>query len=233
MTNDDTTERIAAMLSENMRRKNALHKPYNPVTGRNAYGERIIVEMPDAPIPLQYVPKQMLDENPFAKSLAQAGCLDSFILAKLHKRPSFELKEGLWTKWLQIRIRYDFEFWAAMFVKIKDKKSQNDIPFILNRPQQRLLATLEGMRLAGKPIRLIMLKARQWGGSTLIQMYMAWIQLVHRKTGTASSVPTSKMRRHKSKACIPNYSTTIRHGSLATTRSLHSDHSRSQAIHLV
>ena len=181
MTNDDTTERIAAMLSENMRRKNALHKPYNPVTGRNAYGERIIVEMPDAPIPLQYVPKQMLDENPFAKSLAQAGCLDSFILAKLHKRPSFELKEGLWTKWLQIRIRYDFEFWAAMFVKIKDKKSQNDIPFILNRPQQRLLATLEGMRLAGKPIRLIMLKARQWGGSTLIQMYMAWIQLVHRK----------------------------------------------------
>ena len=181
MTNDDTTERIAAMLAENMRRKNALHKPYNPVTGRNAYGERITVEMPDAPIPLQYVPKQMLDENPFAKSLAQAGCLDSFILAKLHKKPSFELKEGLWTKWIQIRIRYDFEFWAAMFVKIKDKKSQNDIPFILNRPQQRLLATLEGMRLAGKPIRLIMLKARQWGGSTLIQMYMAWIQLVHRK----------------------------------------------------
>ena len=35
------------------------------------------------------------------------------------------------------------------------------------------------MRLAGKPIRLIVLKARQWGGSTAIQIYMAWIQLVH------------------------------------------------------
>ena len=37
------------------------------------------------------------------------------------------------------------------------------------------------MRLAGKPIRLILLKARQWGGSTAIQIYMAWIQLVHKK----------------------------------------------------
>ena len=31
----------------------------------------------------------------------------------------------------------------------------------------------------GKPIRLILLKARQWGGSTAIQIYMAWLQLVH------------------------------------------------------
>lgn len=38
---------------------------------------------------------------------------------------------------------------------------------------------LEDMRTAGKPIRLILLKARQWGGSTLVQIYMAWIQLVH------------------------------------------------------
>ena len=181
MTNKIVPEQIDEMLAENLRRKRALHKPYNPVTGYNALGKRVTVELPDAPIPRQFVPQPMLDENPFAKSLAQAGCLDSFILAKLHKSPSFELKEGLWTKWLQLRIRYDFEFWAAMFVKIKDKKGQNDIPFILNRPQRRLLAMLEEMRLAGKPIRLIMLKARQWGGSTLVQMYMAWIQLVHRK----------------------------------------------------
>ena len=40
---------------------------------------------------------------------------------------------------------------------------------------------LEEMREAEQPIRLILLKARQWGGSTLIQIYMAWIQLVHRR----------------------------------------------------
>ncbi len=36
------------------------------------------------------------------------------------------------------------------------------------------------MRLDGVPIEIILLKARQWGGSTLIQFYMLWIQLVHR-----------------------------------------------------
>ena len=31
------------------------------------------------------------------------------------------------------------------------------------------------------PIRIILLKARQWGGSTVVQIFMAWIQLFHRK----------------------------------------------------
>jgi hypothetical protein len=41
---------------------------------------------------------------------------------------------------------------------------------------------LEAMRLAGKPIRLILLKARQWGGSTAVQIYMAWIQFFWMKS---------------------------------------------------
>ena len=78
-----------------------------------------------------------------------------------------------------LRIRYDFEFWCARCVTIKDKVSAQNVPFILNAPQRRTLAILEDMRLAKQPIRLIMLKARQWGGSTLVQIYMAWIQIVH------------------------------------------------------
>ena len=49
---------------------------------------------------------------------------------------------------------------------------------VLNVPQRRVLAVLEQQRLAGEPLRLVLLKARQWGGSTLVQIYMAWIQLV-------------------------------------------------------
>ncbi len=37
------------------------------------------------------------------------------------------------------------------------------------------------MRVANQPIRIILLKARQWGGSTLTQIYMAWIQTIHRE----------------------------------------------------
>ncbi len=51
------------------------------------------------------------------------------------------------------------------------------IPFELNYAQRYVLSVLEEMRHKGVPIRIILLKARQWGGSTLVQLYMAWIQL--------------------------------------------------------
>lgn len=79
----------------------------------------------------------------------------------------------------RLRFRYDFPFWAATCVVITDKITSRDIPFRLNRPQRRLTAILEAERRAGRPLRLIMLKARQWGGSTLIQIYFAWIQIIH------------------------------------------------------
>ncbi|MDE6377489.1 MAG: hypothetical protein K2K72_01960, partial [Duncaniella sp.] len=78
-----------------------------------------------------------------------------------------------------LRFRHDFEFWAAKCVRITDKTTKRLIPFTLNAPQRRLLQELESQRLASMPIRIIMLKARQWGGSTLVQIYFAWIQIIH------------------------------------------------------
>ena len=75
------------------------------------------------------------------------------------------------------RIRHDFEYWCWRCVKIIDKMSGRLIPFVLNRPQRKLLAAMEEQRAAGQPVRIILLKARQWGGSTLVQMYIAWLQI--------------------------------------------------------
>lgn len=72
----------------------------------------------------------------------------------------------------------DFPLWCRECVKVSDKLTGTPVPFLLNAPQRRVLSYLESQRTAGEPIRLIMLKARQWGGSTLVQMYMAWMQLV-------------------------------------------------------
>ena len=83
------------------------------------------------------------------------------------------------TDFARLRFRYDFPFWAVSCVVITDKMTSADIPFRLNRPQRRLVGLLEAERRAGRPLRLIMLKARQWGGSTLIQIYFAWIQIIH------------------------------------------------------
>lgn len=77
------------------------------------------------------------------------------------------------------RLSHDFEFWAYLCVKIQDKLTKRPIPFKLNRGQRRLIAKFEEMRADGIPIRVILVKARQWGGSTATQMYMLWLQLFH------------------------------------------------------
>lgn len=93
-----------------------------------------------------------------------------------------EWREGLTgVAFDRLRCRHDFEFWAWRCVRIKDKITGADVAFVLNRPQRRLLEVFEAQRLAGKPIRVILLKSRQWGGSTLTQIYMAWIQIEHRR----------------------------------------------------
>ena len=81
----------------------------------------------------------------------------------------------------KVRIQEDFEFWCARCVTVKDKLSGRNVPLVLNRPQRRLAALMERQRSAGRPVRVILLKARQWGGSTLAQMYLAWMQLVRHR----------------------------------------------------
>lgn len=78
----------------------------------------------------------------------------------------------------RLRCEHDFEYWAATSVKIQDKVTKKRVAFKLNRGQRKVLEVLERQRADGRPLRIIVLKARQWGCSTLIQAYMAWIQLV-------------------------------------------------------
>lgn len=143
------------ILKENARRDALRMAPYDQMTGEGCCGERKEVTAPDGTF--CRVPATMLADP----ALAQA-------------RVSRQA-------WDRLRARHDFEFWCARCVSIKDKLSGNLTPLVLNRPQRRLTAELERQRTAGKPIRLIMLKARQWGGSTLVQMYMAWMQTVRRR----------------------------------------------------
>ena len=63
-----------------------------------------------------------------------------------------------------------------MIYKIVDKDDGTTVPYILNYGQRLLLAAQEEMRQAGKPIRIVMPKARQFGGSTETQLYGKWMQ---------------------------------------------------------
>ena len=169
---------ISKILQENERRRAIVFAPFNPVTGEGNIGQRVAFTVSDYPIPTQYLPVEMMDE-PFVKSLSKAGSVDAFIRDALLLPVTDEARDKVVEEFIRIRQKHDYPFWAAMFAYIKRKGGGTDVLFRLNRPQRKLIKRLEKMRKAGKPIRLILLKARQWGGSTAIQIYMAWLQLVH------------------------------------------------------
>lgn len=169
---------IETIIQENERRRLEVFAPFNPITGEGSIGQRVSFTISDYPISTQYLPIEMMDE-PFVKSLQKAGSVESLIRDVLQLPVTEESCEKVVEEFIRIRKKYDFPFWAAMFVYIKRKGGGSDVLFRLNKPQRKLIHRLEKMRKAGKPIRLILLKARQWGGSTAIQIYMSWLQLVH------------------------------------------------------
>ena len=179
---DDIEAQVLNLLKENDRRRAVLFGTFNPVTGEGSVGERVAFTIPDFPIATQYLPVEMMDE-PFVKELQKAGSVHALIKRYIVGWSIDSIYEEAYNKvveqFTRIRIKYDFPFWAATLVYIKRKGGGKDVLFRLNRPQRRLVERFEKMRRAGKPIRLIILKARQWGGSTCTQLYMAWLQLVH------------------------------------------------------
>lgn len=148
-----TTEEI---LREDARRMEQRQGDYDPIAGTGCLGERVRVKTPSHHGQEALVPVGMT--------------LD----------PAYREARRSMAAWKRLRCRHDFEFWCATCATIRDKTTGRDIRFRLNAPQRRVAAILEKDRLAERPIRMILLKARQWGGSTLVQLYMAWIQSCHR-----------------------------------------------------
>ena len=190
-TGEENIERaVAQLIRENERRNAEKHAYFNPITGEGSTfaQERVRVEIPDFPLPVMWLPKEMLDV-PLVRLLVKAGTVENFFeksIAPAYAKKGVlydytdEEKRKIVEEFIRIRLRFDYPFWAAFLVYIKNKGGGEDVLFRLNRPQRRLVERLERRRLAGQPVRLVLLKARQWGGSTCIQMYMAWLQLVHK-----------------------------------------------------
>lgn len=177
-----TEKEITGIIEENNRRKAVIESPYNPVTGEGSPIERFRLSYFGGGQLWTYsVPIQMYKENkPVLDALIEAGSIEDLLKLK-GINPTPLAVSGFINELTELRFKYDFEFWAYLAARIQDKSSKRIIPFKLNKPQLKTLVELEKMRVAGEPIRAIILKARQWGGSTLIQIYMAWIQIIHKK----------------------------------------------------
>lgn len=167
------------IIEENNRRNDIINTPFNPVTGEHSILERETLHIPDFPIPLQYVPLAMT-KNPLVKAIRRHKTIRQYIVKCLKTDPDDETFNDVVSAITRIRFRHDFAFWAAVTVFIKRKGGGEDVRFVLNRPQRRLISEYEHLRMNNAPIRIILLKARQWGGSTATQLYFAWLQLVHK-----------------------------------------------------
>ena len=173
-------EIVKGLLKENDRRNAIIYAKFDPVTGEGSIGRRVKVHISDHPLPDQWLPVRMM-RIPLVKQIVEAGFIERFLLDYMEvEEVTEEDFQKVLEQFTRMRMRYDFAFWAACFVYIKRKGGGTDCLFRLTRPQRRFVKKLEKYRSRRKPIRIILLKARQWGGSTTSQLYMAWLQLVHR-----------------------------------------------------
>lgn len=170
----------AEIIKINLERLREIETPYNPITGEGSFSiKRQHVTCVDFPLKEMWLPVDFV-ETGFCQIILRIG-IRKYITNILRQEYSDYTANLLYTEFCVQRFNYDFEFWAYSTAKISPKGGGDDINFFLNRAQRIYLTTLERLRMSNQPINIILLKARQWGGSTLTQIYILWIQIIHKK----------------------------------------------------
>lgn len=169
---------IGSIIAENKRRLLIVNEYYNPIIGTRYCDEieRVELDIPDAPLSHMLIPVEIESET-VVQVLRKTGSLKKAGQAIYGGAASDKKSLEIWRWFCQVRCKFDFEFWCATQVKIEHKLTLEMVPFKLNRAQRYYLRFMEQLRKANKPIFIILLKARQWGGSTMTQFYMIWIQM--------------------------------------------------------
>ena len=175
---------VNRILKENEIRRVALRAEYDPITGSGGVGERVQLKLSDYVIkldkkaialPVQYIPVEMA-QTALVAELMKAGSIANFI--NTHpwkgKAPTVaKVRDML----VDLREKYDFQYWAYTQIHIDDKEMKGLIRFKLNYAQIVVLTECERLRKGDKPINIIICKARQWGGSTFSIFYQCWLAL--------------------------------------------------------
>lgn len=165
-------EMVRLVIEEDRRRASAFVAAFDPESGIGSPGRRIEVFHPELRPSRQFIPASM-------EALAEVAALRNGLpLERVFGVGTAE--DGL-KKWMRMRCRHDFPYWAFKTIRLTAKGGGDPRPMVLNAPQRKLAALFDEMLEAGQPIRAVIVKARQWGGSTLTQLYMLWIQLMRKK----------------------------------------------------
>ena len=167
------------IIRENARRNAAKKQDYDPISGLNCCGERFVLTVKDKHPRTFYLPIEM-EHHPAVLLLKKHESVAGAVREVFGKRSKVTETQCdyFWLKVCEERYKYDFEFFAVGTETIIDKLSAQPVRFVLNPPQRMALKEFEEDRHAGRQILAQILKAKQMGFSTLVEMYMKWIQII-------------------------------------------------------
>jgi len=159
---------IRHILEENQLRLAELNAPYDPITGMGSPIEREKVPIDEKTD--WYLPLEMSKE-PIVIAIKEYGSLSR--LASILDVSLEELQDDL----IKVRFKYDFEFWAYVCHPIQDAETGEVNKFKLRKAQRKVWKEIHNQIILEDPIRVIVGKARQWGGSTFANALHRWIQI--------------------------------------------------------
>ncbi|HEX8385689.1 MAG TPA: hypothetical protein VF576_05875, partial [Rubricoccaceae bacterium] len=175
-----------AVLLENARREAALDAArdgYDPWTGANSPIPRRSVRLLSDREGTVALPEEMFDDN------GEDRDPDGWFLALRRAEETGESVQEVVEStgqafdedaFLRHRCRFDFEYWCAARVVIKDK-AERVVPFVLNAPQRAAYAERHRLRRTVGLVRYLELKFRQYGSTTADSWEIVWvITEVHR-----------------------------------------------------
>ena len=171
---------LKELVAENRKRNYEMFEGFNPWTGRGCPGKRTKVSITGFPLKSFLMPNRCW-RNEMWKKIRKYNDIDKFLNYEMKMEANDLNRKMVIQMIIRIRATEDPAFAFACFYKIQYKKDNKYGragtmgPFILNYGQRKILERCEKMRLEGRPIRLIILKARQVGGSTFSQGYEKWI----------------------------------------------------------
>lgn len=172
-------KKLKEILEEDKRRLKSLLASYRPITGENAPGLRFECVITDFLNGKKlWLPVEMLKEKKFC-AIIKCGSIEAFCDKYMPDFDQEKARDAVFRYLIRLRCKHDFYFFAYAYARIKNKDGGEDIPFLLRNAQIKLAKVFEQLRLHSQYhyIRVILLKCRQWGGSTLTDIYMAWLQI--------------------------------------------------------
>lgn len=165
----------SSIIKENERRRAVMNAPYDPIRGIGSPIEReLFTYSCNGDIFEAYLPVEML-KHPFVIAIKEAKSIENLLLINGVANTPANCASFL-QQITKVRFKYDFEYWCYICHPIQDAESGEIRQFKLRLAQRKVWKEVHDQILNDEPIRAIVGKSRQWGGSTFANALHRWIQ---------------------------------------------------------